>query len=519
MDRQDQIINFLSSASAYADIEGADGLDVQRRETHISVVFLVGQSAFKMKRAVAYPYLDFSTLDRRRELCEREITINSRTAPDIYRGVIAVTCNAKGEFALDGDGDPVEWLVSMHRFDDATLWDRQALAGDLDRHDFEVLADQVARFHAKAETCDGDAAVSALAATIDGNRQSMASHTGDLFDFEMVEALFSRTRKAYELAKPVLQTRANEGCVRICHGDLHLGNIFTGAIGPVLFDAIEFNEAFSHIDILYDLAFLLMDVDYRVGKRPATVLMNRYLDHSGNPTGVCVVPFLMSVRAAIRAHVSASAAAKHADPAAAEQLRRHACQYLAVASDCLRDVTPRLIAVGGLSGSGKSRMARVVASALDTVPGARVVRSDTVRKRLAGVPFDERLPADSYTPAASAQIYAACLDEARQILKSGYPVVLDAVFAKSAERSSAETLAAGTGVPFDGLWLEAPMSVMRERVEERRHNASDANAAVIEVQSGYDLGNIQWTRVDSSGKKEQTESLAFACLGLERGVE
>ncbi|NQV44746.1 MAG: hypothetical protein HQ501_07575, partial [Rhodospirillales bacterium] len=215
MDRQDQIINFLSSASAYADIEGADGLDVQRRETHISVVFLVGQSAFKMKRAVAYPYLDFSTLDRRRELCEREITINSRTAPDIYRGVIAVTCNAKGEFALDGDGDPVEWLVSMHRFDDATLWDRQALAGDLDRHDFEVLADQVARFHAKAETCDGDAAVSALAATIDGNRQSMASHTGDLFDFEMVEALFSRTRKAYELAKPVLQTRANEGCVRI----------------------------------------------------------------------------------------------------------------------------------------------------------------------------------------------------------------------------------------------------------------------------------------------------------------
>jgi len=449
MTEQDRIIALLSSAKTYAGVGEEGCLEVQRRETHISIVFLVGRSAYKMKRSVLYPYLDFSTLERRRELCEREVVINSRTAPDIYRGVIPVTRAANGDLALDGDGEPVEWLVSMRRFDDTTLWDRQALSGNLKRRDFEVLADQVARFHANADICADGAAVAALSATIEGNRQSMSGYADDLFDGDAVEALFERTRQAYESVRPVLEARAANGSVRVCHGDLHLGNIFSGDDGPVLFDAIEFNETFSHIDILYDLAFLLMDVDYRVGKRQATVLMNRYLDHSGDATGVSMLPLFMSVRAAIRAHVSATAAAKHADPAATIELRSHAGRYMERASGCLHDVSPRLIAVGGLSGSGKSRMARVVAARIDAVPGARVVRSDTVRKRLAGVGFDARLPADSYTPEASAKTYAACLDEARRILKSGFPVVLDAVFSKPEERAAAEALAAEAGIPFD----------------------------------------------------------------------
>ncbi len=519
MSSQDHVIEFLSSADAYGGMEGVTCSVVERRETHISIVFLAGQSAYKMKRAVAYPYLDFSTLERRRDLCEREVSINSRTAPEIYRGIVPVTRNQNGELALGGDGEPVEWLVAMHRFDDTMLWDKLAQAGHLARRDFEVLADRVAWFHANAGICEGQTSVPAMGATIDGCEQSMSCHVGDLFDAPAVADLFERTRGAYGSLKPILASRAETGCVRICHGDLHLGNIFMGADGPVLFDAIEFNDAFSQIDILYDLAFLLMDVDYRVGKHRATVLMNRYLDHSGNATSVAVLPLFMSVRAAIRAHVSASAAEHHADPVAATKLRRHASRYLDRAFACFQPVTPRLIAVGGLSGSGKSRMARVVAGEMDGAPGARVVRSDTVRKRLAGVEFDDRLPKGSYTPMASAHTYDACLAEARQVLETGFPVVLDAVFAKPEERAAAEALAAELGVPFHGLWLEAPLHIMRERVEKRRHNASDATPEVIEAQSGYDLGHIQWQRVDSSGSKEQTESVGLALLGLEPDAE
>ncbi len=519
MDSQDRVIEFLSSPNTYADIKGAAGSEVERRETHISIVFLVGQCAFKMKRAISYPYLDFSTLERRRDLCEREVVINSRTAPDVYRRTVPVTCDQNGELALDGHGHPVEWLVAMHRFDDATLWDKLAQAGSLERRDFEVLADLVARFHSYAQVCDGQSSVAVLGEIIDGAQQSMACHVGELFDVNAVGTLFAHMRRAYEGAKPVLASRAEDGCVRVCHGDLHLGNIFMGDDGPVLFDAIEFNDAFSHIDILYDLAFLLMDVDYRVGKRRATALMNRYLDHTGDVTGPTVLPLFMALRAAIRAHVSASAAQQHADPATADELRHHAGRYLERAAAYFQPVVPGLIAVGGLSGSGKSRMARVVAGAMGGAPGTRVVRSDTVRKRLANVSFDDRLSEDSYTPAASERTYSACMAEARCVLEAGFPVVLDAVFAKPEERCAAEALAVDMGVPFHGLWLEAPVHIMRERVEKRRHNASDATAGVIAVQSGYDLGDIQWMRVDSSGTKERTESAGFSLLGLEPDAE
>jgi len=519
---QDQVIEFLSTTSAYAlPDHGCSGFvpSVERRETHISIVFLVGQLAYKMKRAIKYPYLDFSTLGHRRELCEREVQINGRTAPDIYRGVVPVTRDENGCFALNGSGVVVEWLVAMNRFDDSLLWSNLAQGERLGRRDFDVLADRVDRFHSIAEVCDGRSAVAAMADTIDGNEQSMADHVGGVFEVKTVSAVAAQTRHAFDGLKALLATRAENGSIRVCHGDLHLGNIFMDDGNPVLFDAIEFNDAFSHIDTAYDFAFLLMDVEHRVGKRRATGLMNRYLDHQDDRTVLTVLPFFMSVRAAIRAHVSASAAAQHADPSTASNLRNHAVRYLDHAISCLQPVPPCLVAVGGLSGSGKSRMARVIAGAMSGAPGSRVVRSDTVRKRLAGRAFDERLPSESYTAASSARTYDACMTEARQVLQSGAPVVLDAVFSKPEERFAARALADELGVPFHGLWLEAPLSVMLQRVEKRRHNPSDADGAVVSLQSDYDLGEIDWDRIDSSGEKERTETVGFKLLGLEPSAE
>lgn len=524
MNTQKDVIDFLSSPDAYDDMAGAGGSDVERRETHISVVFLVGDRAFKMKQAVRYPYLDFSTLEQRRRLCEREVAINARTAPDIYLNAVAVTREADGHLVLDGAGEPVEWLVAMRRFDDALLWSHLAEDGRLERRDFEVLADVVADFHETADVCDGDAAVRALATTIDFNAESMARHGGGLFDQISIDALFARTRHAYEDLLPVLKRRADGGRVRACHGDLHLGNIFMEGLGeegqrPVVFDAIEFNEEFAHIDVFYDLSFLLMDVVFQVGSRRATVLMNRYLDRSGDVSGLALLPLLMSLRAAIRAHVSATAAGQHADAVEAQGLRGRACRYFSMAEACLNKPEPQLIAVGGLSGSGKSRMARVAAGVIPCMPGARVVRSDTLRKRLAGVGFEERLPPESYTQQASQEVYAACMNEARLALEAGHPVVLDAVFSKPEERVQAERLAQNAGIPFQGLWLEASEEVMRERVENRRHNASDATAQVVRMQADYDLGEITWHRIDSSGLKLETENAGLGALGLERPAE
>lgn len=524
MDDQKDIIDFLSSPDAYAGRDGTGDGTVERCETHISIVFLVGDSAFKLKRAVRYPYLDFSTLDQRRLVCEHEVEINSRTAPDIYQGVIPVTREASGDLSLDGEGAPVEWLVAMRRFDGSLLWDRLSRRKRLTRRDFEVLADIVAEFHVNAEICEDNDSVSALATTIDGNEQSMITHGGGLFDESEVRGLFARTRGAYASQVPRLTERAGQGCVRVCHGDLHLGNIFMGsgednADRPVLFDAIEFNDDFSHIDVFYDLSFLLMDVSYHESRRRATALLNRYLDRTADISGLPLLSLFFSLRAAIRAHVSATAATRHADPNVAEDLRQNAIRYFAMASASLSPVTPRLIAVGGLSGSGKSRMARVVAGAMDCMPGARVVRSDTMRKRLAGVCFDDRLPKESYTPEASLETYAACMSETREVLLSGYPVVLDAVFAKPEERAAAETLATDIGVPFQGLWLEASEDVMISRVQCRKHNASDATADVVRKQAGYDLGEITWGRVDSSGPKKQTEKAGLGLLGLEPDAE
>ncbi len=513
---QDSVIEFLSRADSYAGFLAAHGgggvAALERRETHISIIFLIGEHAFKLKRAVKYPYLDFSTLEQRRTLCEHEVEINRRTAPDLYRGTIAVSRATDGGLELGGNGEVVEWLVWMRRFDDTKLWSTLIECGTLERHDAELLADQVARFHA-ARTAQTDIdSVAGLRTTIDANEQSMLPHVDSVFNADQVAALFTQTRAALERAVPALSAHAEAGGVRACHGDLHLGNIFMGDDGPVVFDAIEFNDTFVMIDVLYDLSFLLMDMDFHGRGDFATVVLNRYLDHTGDVSAIETLPLLMTLRACIRAHVSATAASRHADPDAAQTLRVHAVQYLNLALGYLQPITPRLLCVGGLSGSGKSHMARVLAAELGGAPGARVVRSDTTRKRLAGVGFEDNLPAQSYTAQASVDVYTVCLNEARTVLERGFPVVLDAVFAQPEERAAAEVLAHEAGVRFDGVWLEAPIEVMQSRVGERQHNASDATADVVIAQTCYNIGEMRWQRIDSSGTREESRELGLRVI-------
>jgi hypothetical protein len=263
---------------------------------------------------------------------------------------------------------------------------------------------------------------------------------------------------------------------------------------PVPFDAIEFSERIANIDVLYDLAFTLMDLCERKLRPLANRLLNEWLwrgaelAQASHEEALALLPMFLARRASIRAFVDAQAASvSGADTGRART-------YQKVALDFLQPAPPRLLAIGGLSGSGKTARALKLAPEIGRAPGAVVVRSDVERKRLAGVALEERLPAGSYTSDSSARVYAAILARAARVLQSGHSVVLDAVFARPEERQAAEALAAMLGVPFEGLWLEVAKDVAQARVAARQGDASDATPAVVERQFGYDLGPIRWHR-------------------------
>ena len=288
---QTAVIDALASPSTHG------GAPVERIDTHTAIVFLAGSRAWKLKRAVRFDYLDFSTVERRKAMCDAEVRLNRRIAPAVYRGVVAVT-----------------------RAPDAA-------SPELDRR-------------------------------------------GALLD-----------------------ARREAGLVRQCHGDLHLRNIVMLEGQPTLFDAVEFNDEIACIDVIYDLAFLLMDLWRRQLPRHANAVWNGYLAETADLDGVSLLPLFLSCRAAVRAKTSATAARVQDSPERAGELRALAREYLALAERLLHPAEPCLIAVGGFSGSGKSTLALGLAPSVGAVPGAVVLRSDEIRKRLCGVPLLERLGA------------------------------------------------------------------------------------------------------------------------------
>jgi uncharacterized protein len=508
---QSEVISFLSRPDAY----GADVGHVECHETHASIIFLAGSSAYKLKRAVRFPYLDYSSADRRRRFCEAEVEVNRRTAPDLYQGVVAVIRDTDGRLALGGEGTPVDWLVEMQRFEEDALFSRLADAGRLDRFAMENLADAVAHFHQEAERRPSAGGAASLARVLDSNRLCFAESDPGILVRERTELLVSRAQDAFEAVAPLLDCRQGEGYVRHCHGDLHLRNIVVRNGHAVLFDAIEFDPAFADIDVLYDLAFLVMDLEFRRLRRLACILLNRYLDNTGDAGGLPALPLFLSTRAAIRAHVDAFSATSQSDPGEAAELAGAARRYLDLALGFLAPERPRLIAIGGLSGSGKSKLARELAPLLGPAPGARVTRTDSTRKRLAGVALGTRLGPRDYSSEMSRRTYQAVYDEAPLALAAGRSVIADAVFARPEEREAIARVAADAGVPFQGIWLDAAPRVLERRVTGRRNNVSDATAEVVRLQLEYDLGAIDWPRLDASGEGDETLQAACALLGLE----
>ncbi|WP_417693568.1 AAA family ATPase [Roseibium sp.] len=520
-DDQGDVLAFLDQLARQAAADDTP----HRIDTHANVIFLVGDLAYKLKRAVWFPFLDYSTLEKRRHACQQEIACNKANAPQIYRRVVALVREDNGGLAFGPEDTPpaaaVDWLVEMNRFDGNRQLDRIASEAPLPA----PLCDQLAAMMLDAHDASpvkldaGPAFFAELASYVEQNADAFQAFP-DQFPPKQARELTEEARSVLRALEPLILQRAQNGNIRFCHGDAHTRNIILLDDQPVLFDAIEFSEAIATTDRLYDLAFLLMDLWEQDQKPAANLIFNRYLDrktlaeHGAKPgedeDSLAALPFYLMMRACIRAKIAAASADNQESDQARDALRRDATTYFNQAREFLglaasrEQTNTRLVGVGGLSGSGKSTLARQIACDIGRAPGARILRTDVERKALLKLAETEKAPPSAYAEDAARTVYARLQGRIHRSLQAGHSVIFDAVFAHETQRREIEILATEAGGAFLGLWLDAPSEVLTARVTQRRDDASDADAKVVSLQLSQDIGDMTWHRIDASGSAQDS---------------
>jgi aminoglycoside phosphotransferase family enzyme/predicted kinase len=451
-------------------------------QTHISFVLLTGPYAYKVKKAVDLGFLDFSTLERRRHFCQEELRLNARGAPGLYVDVVPIT--------LDGGREPVEYAVRMHQFPADELYSERQGRGELDAAAVRGLARIVAAYHASAPTSDQVRTFGSpdkVRATVEQNfRQTERfARPGGPLTREHFDEMREFTRRFFADRDDAFRRRVTGGFIRECHGDLHLGNVCRWNGRVMLFDCIEFSDDFRFVDTAYDVAFAAMDLEARGRPDLAAAFLNEYLERTGDWDAGAVLPLYQCRQAYVRGKVNSLLAEEPEEDDAARALARaDAAHYYALAAEYSRRFgaggTGHLVLMSGLSGSGKSTVARALAARLGS--GAIHIRSDAVRKHLAGVALDDRAGADVYSPAMTARTYARLLDLGSALASAGWVVILDAKYDRVTLRGDAIQRARLAGLPLHIVHCAAPPDVLRERVTARAGDVSDATAGLLEEQ-------------------------------------
>jgi aminoglycoside phosphotransferase family enzyme/predicted kinase len=427
---------------------------------------------------VRLPFLDFTHIEDRHRFCERELALNTPAAPGLYHDVVPIVRRADRSLSIGGEGEVQDWVVRMARVPVGDFLDVRAARNGLPPLLLDQIADAVAAWHMSLPPVPG--VQPNMVAIAEGNvRSAIAAGLPEREVFAWRDAMLAGLTACADWR----DTRAAEGFVRRCHGDLHLGNLCLWQGRPVLFDALEFDEALGNIDVAYDLAFLLMDLEHRLDRAVANRVLNRYVARTGDAGLVRGLPVFLSMRAMVRAHVEARSG--HASRVGA---------YLAAAERYLRPRAPVMIAIGGLPGTGKSTLAR----ALAPLVGALVLRSDEIRKRQHGVEPERRLPRSAYTGKKSVAVFGELTQSAGVAASGGHSVIADATFMSLAHRSMIEAAASRAGVPFLGIWLNAPLELLEQRIAARSGDASDATVEVLRAAAGHDPGPGSWRLVDAS---------------------
>jgi len=479
-------------------------------ETHISWVLIAGDFAYKLKKPLDLGFLDFSTLEKRRHFCEEEIRLNRRLAPTLYLAVVAVTGSPAAP-RIGGDGPVLEWAVRMRAFPPEATLDR---ASQLTAAQIDAIADAVARFHQSLPSAAADTAYGEPEAVLQPARENFRQirellpspagggegaegrHAAEVSEantltptryprghesrqesahcLDLLDTLESWSEAEGKRLAARFAQRKQSGCIRECHGDLHLGNIAWVDDAPLIFDCIEFNPGLRWIDVLSELAFLFMDLRQRERPDLAWRLLNRYLEHTGDYAGLAVFRFYLVYRALVRAKVSAIRALQA--QAGTDELER----YLALAGCLSRPGRPRLWLTHGVTGSGKTWLAQQLLEQR----GAVRLRSDVERKRLFGLAALEdsrRIPGGIYTEPAGSRTYQRLHELARQLLLAGFEVIVDATFLKQAQRAPFLQLAEQLQLPVHILALQADPAQLRQRVAARLARADDASEADLTV--------------------------------------
>jgi uncharacterized protein len=494
--KQAEVVEFLRG------LAGSEPL-----ETHISLVFVGADTVWKLKKAVRLAFLDFSALEARQRFTLRELELNCPAAPGLYRDAVPVVRRADGTLGF-GKADElpvVDWVLRMARVPGDDFLDAIAAAGGLTPQLLDALGDAIAAFHRGLPPAIGTDVIAAMRHVTHGNAQS-ARDAGLAED--AVQAWQGHTLGALDAVAPWLAQRELDGFVRRAHGDLHLGNLCLWRGRPVPFDALEFDEAMATIDLGYDLAFLLMDLDQRVTRAAANRVLNRYVARTGDAALTDGLPVFLSMRAMVRAHVEAKRG--NADIAA---------RYLSAATGYLQAKSPVVVAIGGLPGSGKSTLARTLAPELGNAPGALVLRSDEIRKRQHAVAPEQQLPQSAYGDTASEAVFAELAALVRATAAGGHAVVADATFIDPRHRIMVEAAARAAGVRFLGCWLEAPLAELEARIAARRLDASDATTAVLRAVGRSDPRAGDWVAIDATDvavAQHQAREAIRAAMGPER---
>lgn len=489
------LIQSLLSPSRYPHPVDA----VELIETHGAWVLLAGDWAYKVKKPVRFPFMDFGTLAQRRTACETELRVNRRFAgPDsatqLYQCVLPLLGSAKDpRWGSPGeDGEAIEFAVQMRRFDGTGQLDRLCARGALTADHLEGLAQDLATFQASALVAPPDSPWGEPAGVIKFARDNFVTlreHLTQAHDVQALDALARWTDTRFAEIEPLLAERQHSGRVREGHGDLHLANLVL--IGPVVlpFDAIEFMDALRWIDTANDIAFLWMDLLHKRQPGLANRFLSAWLDASGDTTAAEVLPFFAAYRALVRAKIAAIRSAQPgADPSAALAEAR---AYLALALAIAEPPAPQLVITHGLSGSGKTWASGRWLLAESSGRALRL-RSDVERKHLHGLGAlagsGSGLNTGLYAPQKHGDTYNSLLERAAGLLRQGWSVLVDAAFLRQRERQAFADLAAAQAVPFGILAPEAAVAVLRERVAARQaqgNDASEATLAVLEQQLGW----------------------------------
>jgi aminoglycoside phosphotransferase family enzyme/predicted kinase len=518
------LIEALSQAAAYRHPVEAVGV----RHTHISVVFLAGPFAYKVKKPVNLGFLDFSTLKKRHHFCEEEVRLNRRLAPEVYLGVVPVSRSGLG-VKMEGQGEAVEWAVKMQRLRDEATLEKRLQQGQIGVGLLKALARKVALFHARAAAGEHISAFGRFEVVARNSRENFdqaATQVGTTLSRGVFERLRRLTEEALSRLRPLIESRADRGVPRDTHGDLHLDHVYlfpdsTPPADLVIIDCIEFNERFRFADPVSDMAFLVMDLHFHGRRDLARAFAEEYFLASGDEEGRALLPFYVAYRAAVRGKVEGFELLEKEIPeaeriAAIVRARAHWLSALGELETPSR--RPCLVLVGGLPGTGKSTLAQGLAGRADF----RLIRSDLVRKELAGLqaresarsPFEEGI----YAPDWSERTYAECLCRAEKLLFEGERVIVDASFGEEKRRQAILDAAGRLAVPVVFMLCQADPEVTRRRLERRRGDVSDADWSV------YGKAAERWeeigpaTRgvlceVSTNGTKDQTLSRALNLLG------